>query len=112
MTITTGAVQRERWNDMARGEESGKLWLFLLKSGGRWLSGDVAKATRTEGTHACWLLAAMARNSNVSRFPVAGKTRRFAYGVTAGCKVPRFVTLGQVAECVMAQAPDREEVLA
>jgi crossover junction endodeoxyribonuclease RusA len=93
--------------DVVRGEMGAKLWLFLLKSGGRWVASEVAARTGEDREEVRQILPAMARSENVRKYAVEGKERRFAYGVTGACKVPRFVNVQQVAECVMAQAPER-----
>lgn len=98
--------------DVVRGELTAKLWLFLLKAGGRWVASDVAKKTGENSADVGQMLPAMARADNVRQYPLEGKARRFTYGVTGTCKIPRCVNVQQVAECVMAQAPDREEVVA
>jgi hypothetical protein len=91
-----------RWTG-DRGRTTAKLWLFLLRAGGRWLSGDVAKATKMDPSLVGWLLAAMTRCDNAKKFPVAGKNRRFSYGVTAECRIPRCVSMGEIAECLAIQ---------
>jgi len=102
-------MPRRAKNDEQRGELTATVWLFLLKAGGRWASGDVTKGTGLNGVDVCWTLAAMVRNGTARKFDEPGLRRRFRYGVTGACKVPRGVSLQQVAECVLAEAPDREE---
>ncbi len=96
-----------------RGELGGRIWLFLLKAGGRWVSRDAAKAMgETDKTAVSWQLSAMARCGHVRKFEVPGKPHRSLYGVTGDCKVPSTVTVSRIAECVLAAAPDSEEASA
>jgi hypothetical protein len=92
----------------AQVELTAKIWMFLLKAGGRWLSGDVAAGIREDSARVGWVLAAMVRNDNARRFEVQNMKRRFTYGVTGACKVPRLVSVQQVAECVMTQEAEAE----
>ncbi len=103
------AAERKQWSDDARGEPTAKLWLFMLRTGGRWKSKELAKAAAVDGSQVCWLLSAMARNGTATKFEVPGKASRFTYGVTGACKIPRCVSLQEVADCVLSEAPDRDE---
>jgi hypothetical protein len=90
------------------GDQTAAIWLFLLKGGGRWTSGEIARGIAGDTDGVSQLLSAMAQSGQVRKHPVVGKERRFAYGVTGDCKVPRAVTVRAIADCVLAAAPDAE----
>lgn len=77
-----------------RGDLTARLWLFLLKEGGRWIAGDIGEQTGDENVSQ--LLAGMKRNGMVRRYPIG--PNRYAYGVTGDCRVPRQVSVQEIAE--------------
>lgn len=91
-----------------RGELSGKLWLAMLKEGGRWKPKELAQKVREDGVLVSQALNSMVTTGYARRFP---RTERFfVYGVTPDCRVPMGVTVREVAEHVLAQPSDTEEV--
>jgi hypothetical protein len=90
-----------------RGDLTARLWLFLLKQGGRWQAGDVSRSVLEPSVLVSRMLGEMSRTGNVRQYEVPGMARRFSYGVTGDCKVPRVVRVQDVADCLMTQ-PDEE----
>lgn len=93
---------------LPHGELTAKLFLFLLASGGRWRSLDVAEGVNQDSAMVAQMLSHMARFGHVRKYPIQGMRRRFRYGVTGDCSMPRSVTVQQVASCVMTQPADEE----
>jgi hypothetical protein len=93
----------------ARADVTARIWLFLLKSGGRWIAKDVATEINERQALVAWQLAAMDRYGQARKYPVPGMKRRFTYGVTGACKIPRSINVQDISDCVTAQAEDAEE---
>lgn len=90
-------------DEPSRADVTARIWLFLLKEGGRWVASDVAARTGESKNMVAWQLAAMDRYGQARKYPVPGKKRRFTYGVTGGCGIPRSVKLQELTDCVIAQ---------
>lgn len=90
-----------------RGELTGKLWLAMLKEGGRWKPKELAAHAREDGVQVSQALNAMIGSKYVRRFPVG--PRFFVYSVTPDCRVPLSVTVKDVAAQLLAQPTDMEQ---
>lgn len=85
---------------MARTGITGKLWLALLKEGGRLTAVETADLVKeADRANARVVLFGMAELGSVRKYdPPTGKhgTR---FGVTRECKVPAGITIGDILAC-------------
>lgn len=78
---------------------SAKLWLALLKEGGRHSATEVAtliEESNSAGVHQ--LLASLVATRSLRKFEKL-PGGRVQFGVTAACRVPRGVTIADVLAC-------------
>lgn len=87
-------------------ELTGRLWLVMLKEGGRWKPKDLAAKVRADGVAVSQSLLGMAETGYVRKF--AAGPRFFVYAVTGECSAPRSVSVNDVAEALAAQPSDME----
>lgn len=83
-----------------------RVWLAMLNVGGRYSAGEIAQLVDEPDTTAVHqLLASMVRGSSVRRFDkVVGHPVQF--GVTAACRVPQGITIGDVLACDLQRHGD------
>ena len=74
-------------------------WLFLLREGGRWTAVDIADELGDSNQEVMQMIAAMVSGGLVRRYEKQKPCAYLTYGVTAACKVPRGVTIAELAEC-------------
>lgn len=87
--------------------DSGKLWLALLKEGGRKSAREAADLTsHYDTTVAGSLLKSMEKCGSVRKFPVTPGSRNIKYGVTLQCRVPIGVTIGEILDCNLTGEQD------
>lgn len=78
-----------------------RLWLLMLKEGGRWKSPELASALSVTPAQAMHALNAMATRGYASRQLLPGSLPgrpRYQYGVDENCLVPQGVTVKHLME--------------
>lgn len=76
--------------------DSKRIWLVMLKQGGRWSNADVAAALGRDNTWTANLVHSMCTTGTLHRF---GYGRGARYGVTHECRIPVGVTISEVVAC-------------
>jgi hypothetical protein len=85
--------------------DTARIWLWLLKEGGRHAAVEVANGCELLDTAAAFtLLRSMTEYGSAMRWQVEGK-RGSRYGVTPGCRVPQGVTVRELMDAVMSEEP-------
>lgn len=83
---------------------SQKLWLTLLKEGGRHSANEIAKlANEHNGASIYSVLSSMVDTQALRQYD-KGDGRHIRFGVTASCRVPRGVTIGDILSCNLTGA--------
>ena len=77
-----------------------RIWLYLASAGGWHTCREVFASVNVVSTNRSKLLCNMADAGYIVQKPGEGK--HSIYGVTGVCRVPRFVSVGQVAQAVGA----------
>lgn len=79
------------------------VWLTVLKAGGRLTSAEVVKAAGdgVDAPSVRSLLNSLTTTGSVRKYEQAGSLMR--YGVTAACKVPQGVTIGDILAATQLQ---------
>lgn len=85
--------------------KTARLWLAMLREGGRSTSGEVAGLCDLESAETSNILSSMVSHGTARKFaPPAGKILGAKYGVTADCKVPIGVTISEIMACMSEAA--------
>jgi predicted transcriptional regulator len=79
---------------------SARIWLFLLKEGGRWDAGSIARAIFEDDMSVHQLTRSMAGAGMLKRFERQLPKGKNEYAVTPDCKVPRDVTIAELQRCL------------
>lgn len=79
-----------------------RIWLLLLKEGGRWRTAEISEALSELPYVVTQALYPLERRESVKRYEKPGKGQFVAWGITPGCKVPQGVSLADLLECDLA----------
>lgn len=83
---------------------SSKMWLAMLKEGGRWSAAEIAKFSKLDAISAHQNLNSLCRTGALRKFDrEASAANRVQFGITAGCAIPRGVTVGEILACSLHQ---------
>lgn len=74
-----------------------EVWLALLKEGGRCSAAEVNRIVKS--ADAAWVLSELAKTGSARKYEKSPTSDRVRYGVTASCKIPRGVTIGDILAC-------------
>lgn len=77
-----------------------KVWLALLKAGGRLSTSEVTKLVDVDPESVRALLHSLSTSGAAHKYDTSKPMR---YGVTLHCRVPMGVTIGEILECTTAQ---------
>jgi hypothetical protein len=72
------------------------MWRHMLKHGGRWTAAELMPVSQRTRDNTDNLLASMVRAGLVVGHRSGERKNGRAYGVLAGCKVPRGITVEEV----------------
>jgi predicted transcriptional regulator len=73
------------------------VWLMMLREGGRWTAAEVGERLSLDQTAAAGSLRSMYEFGTVQKWERSETNDRVRYGVTVDCKIPRGVTVKDVA---------------
>lgn len=79
--------------------ETKRIWLLLLKEGGRWSAAEIAQKIEDFGDDMSGTLANLVSRGYLRRIAKDESNSRVQFVVTPVCKVPRDVTLRELMEC-------------
>jgi hypothetical protein len=73
------------------------VWLMMLAEGGRWTAAEVGARLEIDQTAAASALRAMHEFGTLQKWDRSPTNDRVRFGVTNECKIPRGVTVQDVA---------------
>jgi hypothetical protein len=85
---------------------SARIYLFLLRTGGRWRYQEIMDATGNDSFHEVWkALTEMARLGRVKKYTNGkrGRAAHVEFGVTEDCLIPRTVRIRDLRESLVCE---------
>lgn len=76
-----------------------RIWLLMLKEGGRWSSVEIADKLGDHTLMVSQNVASMVDFGSVRRYEKATPADRVRFGVTADCRIPRGVSISDILAC-------------
>lgn len=92
-----------------RNGKSRKLWLMLLREGGRMSAAELARGLEVKPNEIKAVLASMAQNGTVTHYPRSVASRRVSYGITNANKVPLELTIDDLLQNGFQMAPEAQQ---
>lgn len=72
------------------------IWLTVLRGGGKWSVFEIAEELGGSSDMVCRYINQMSERGYMRRHKATGK--RLEYSVDKTCKVPQFLTMGEIME--------------
>lgn len=96
-------------NDQTRLDQTGLtalVWLHLLKEGGRHATAEIATVVHSTSETLAVVLTRLTDAGSLCRYEKSEKGDRVRYGVTAACKVPRGISIGEILACNLPETTE------